>query len=543
MATLRTMDEIAGKLGLQPNEWEGWGPNRAKIKLEAIDRVRSAGPGRLVLVSAITPTPAGEGKTTTAIGLSQGLNHIGENVVVALREPSLGPLFGAKGGATGGGASSVHPLDAIDMHFTGDLHAITSANNVLAAMVDTHLHFGNEPRLHPQRILWRRVLDVCDRTLRNVVVGMGTGNGPVRETGFDITAASEVMAVLCLAQGIDDLKARLSRIIVGFSPKGAPITAADIGAVGAMAALLRDAARPNLAQTTEGVPAIIHGGPFANIAHGCSSVMATQLGLNRADWTITEAGFAFDLGGEKFFDIKCRSAGLNPAAVVMVATVRALRHHGGAKEFDHPNLDAVRSGIVNLEKHLENVQTFGPQPIVALNRFPTDSQDEIALIRERCAALGIAFAEADPFGTGGPGCATLAELVRERASNSSATFTPLYELTDPVKAKVTAVATKMYGATGVNFTKRADNDLKRVNRLGLTQLPVCIAKTQSSLSDDPSRRGRPTDFDVTVQEIRISAGAGFLVVLLGDINRMPGLPKRPAALNFDLVDGEIVGFS
>ena len=410
------MSEIAEKLGLGSDEWDGWGPDRAKVTLDAVSAPRQRdGKGRLVLVSAITPTPAGEGKTTTATGLAQGLAHIGENVVVALREPSLGPLFGAKGGATGGGVSQVHPIDAIDLHFTGDLHAVTAAHNLLGALLDAHLHFRSSPPIHTGRVLWRRVLDVCDRSLRNIVLGMGTGNGPVRETGFDITAASEVMAVLCLADGVDDLKERLGRIIVGFGPKGEPVTAADLGAVGAMSALLKDALRPNLAQTTEGVPALIHGGPFANIAHGCNSVMATKLGLARADWTVTEAGFAFDLGGEKFFDIKCRSAGLDPAAVVVVATIRALRHHGGgnATEVDAA---AVARGLPNLEKHLESVAAFGVRPIVALNRFPTDAADEIAAVRDRCAALGIPFAEADPFSGGGPGCADLARLVTEHAA-------------------------------------------------------------------------------------------------------------------------------
>lgn len=539
MPTLRPMAEIAERLSLSSDEWEGWGPHRAKVTLDAV----SAGSqtGKLVLVSAITPTPAGEGKTTTAVGLTQGLAHIGEKVVVALREPSLGPLFGAKGGATGGGKSQVHPIDAIDMHFTGDLHAITSAHNLCGALVDGHLHFRTDPPLHVGRILWRRVLDVCDRSLRQVVLGMGSGNGPLRETGFDITAASEVMAVLCLAEGVDDLKERLSRMIVGFGPRGQAITAKDIGAVGAMAALLKDAIRPNLAQTTEGVPAIIHGGPFANIAHGCNSVMATRLGLGRMDWTITEAGFAFDLGGEKFFDIKCRSAGLDPALVVLVATVRALRHHGGGKATE-PDVGAVERGLANLDKHIENVQVFGKAPVVALNRFPTDTPEEIAAVRNRCEALGVAFSEADPFGGGGPGCADLARLVVERAGAGTPAHQPLYSNDQSVKEKITAVATKIYGARGVGFSQRAEKDLARIARLGLLELPVCMAKTQSSLSDDPSRLGRPTDFDVTVQEIRISAGAGFLVVLLGDISRMPGLPKRPAALDFDLIDNEIVGF-
>ena len=537
---LRPINEIAESLGLASDEWDAWGPGRAKVTAAAVDAPRTrAEPGRLVLVSAITPTPAGEGKTTTSIGLAQGLAQIGERAVVALREPSLGPIFGAKGGATGGGASRMHPSAEIDLHFTGDLHAVTSAHNALSALVDSHLHFRNTPTLHPGRVLWRRALDVCDRALRNVVTGMASGNGPVQETGFDITAASEVMAVLCLASGEADLRARLGRIIVGFDPSGAPVTATDLGAVGPMAALLRDALRPNLVQTTEGVPALVHGGPFANIAHGCSSVMGTRLGLGRADWTITEAGFAFDLGGEKFFDIKCRTAGLDPALVVLVATIRALRHHGGVP-VDTADPAAVERGLANLDKHIENVQAFGKTPVVALNRFTTDHPDEIAVVRARCEALGVPFSEADPFGTGGPGCTDLAELVVEHGRNP-APLALLYQGEQPVIEKITAVAKTMYGASGVQLAGRARTDLARVKRLGLSGLPVCIAKTQSSLSDDSRLRGRPQDFDVTVREVRISAGAGFLVVMMGDIVRMPGLPKRPSALDIDLVDGEIVG--
>lgn len=536
----RPLAEVAAELNLRPDEWEGWGPGRAKITTDALKRRTRDKDGRLVLVSAITPTPAGEGKTTTAIGLAQGLKAIGEEVVVALREPSLGPIFGAKGGATGGGRSRVHPSDAIDLHFTGDLHAVTSAHNLLSALVDAHLRFRKEPELHPNRIVWPRVLDMCDRALRHIVTGMDVGNGLVREASFDITAASEVMAVLCLSDGLEDLKARLGRIIVGFGPQGDPVTADDLGAVGPMSALLRDATRPNLVQTTDGVPALIHGGPFANIAHGCSSVLATRLGLSRADWTVTEAGFAFDLGGEKFFDIKCRSAELDTAVVVLVATVRALRHHGGA-DATVPSVEAVERGLENLEKHIDNVLFFGEIPIVALNRFPDDAPEEIAAIRARCEGLKVPFAEADPFGSGGAGCTELARLVKEHAEPVSDPFRPLYGLEQPIVEKIEAVATSMYGASGVRLSARARKDLKAAERAGLGQLPVCLAKTQSSLSDNPRLLGRPRDFEVTVQGIRLAAGAGFLVVLLGDIVRMPGLPRRPAALDIDLIDGEICG--
>ena len=523
---VRPLSDVARDLGLEPSEWHGWGPGRAKVTMSALDRPRDrSGAGRLVLVSAITPTPAGEGKTTTAIGLTQGLAALGQNAVVALREPSLGPIFGAKGGAVGGGKSTVVPSDAIDLHFTGDLHAVTSAHNLLAALVDNHLHFRLDPQLHPSRIAWRRVLDMCDRALRHVVLGLDPGNGPVREGGFDITAASEVMAVLCLAQGIEDLKERLGRMIVGFTPKGEAIRAEAIGAVGPMAALLRDALRPNLVQTVEGVPALIHGGPFANIAHGCSSVMATRLGMARADWTVTEAGFAFDLGGEKFYDIKCRSAELDTALVVLVATIRALRHHGGGPT-DSADPKAVEAGLANLEKHIDNVLFFGEVPVVALNRFPSDSPAEIAVVAQRCAALGVPFAEADPFGGGGSGCTDLAELVLQHAEASSDPFRPLYALDQPIAAKIEAVATAMYGAEGIQLSKRARRDIARIEAMGLADLPVCMAKTQSSLSDDPSLRGRPRDFTVTVQELRPAAGAGFLVALLGNIVRMPGLPRR-----------------
>ncbi len=536
----RPIRDVAATLGLDADEWDGWGPDRAKVTLDAVRRGRVRdGAGRLVLMTAMTPTPAGEGKTTTSIGLVQGLARIGQSAVTCLREPSLGPVFGAKGGGTGGGRSRLHPADAIDLHFTGDLHAITSANNLLAAMVDNHLHHHNEPVIDAQRVVWRRVLDMNDRALREVMTGLD-GNGPVREANVDITAASEVMAALCLASDEEDLRARVTRMIVGYTPDGAPVTAGAIGATGAMLALLNDALRPNLVQTAEGVPAIVHGGPFANIAHGCSSVLGTKLGLGRADWVVTEAGFAFDLGGEKFYDIKCRSAGLSTAAVVVVGTVRALRWHGGG-EIEVADAEAVRRGLANLDKHVENVALFGGRPIVALNRRPTDTPEEIAVVREHYAAKGVPMAEADPYGGGGEGCTRLAELVVEHAEREAPPLKTLYALDQTVMSKVEAIATRVYGAREVIWTKRARADLNRVKRLGLTGLPVCMAKTQSSLSDDPSLRNRPEGFAITVQDVRINAGAGFLVVVLGDILRMPGLPKRPNALDIDVRDGKIVG--
>ncbi|MCA9491321.1 MAG: formate--tetrahydrofolate ligase [Myxococcales bacterium] len=536
----RPIGEVAATLGLEQHEWDGWGPGRAKVTLDAVDRGRvREGQGRLILVTAMTPTPAGEGKTTTSIGLVQGLSRIGENAVACLREPSLGPVFGAKGGGTGGGLSRLQPADAIDLHFTGDLHAITAANNLLAAMVDNNLYHRLEPQIDARRVVWRRVMDMNDRALRDVITGLG-GNGAVREANVDITAASEIMAAFCLASGTEDLRARIGRIIVGFSSTGSPVTAEDLGATGAMMALLHDALRPNLAQTTEGVPAIIHGGPFANIAHGCSSILGTRLGLGRADWVVTEAGFAFDLGGEKFYDIKCRTAGLDTAAVVVVGTIRALRWHGGG-DVDTPDPAAVARGLANLQKHVENVGVFGERPIVALNRRPTDTAEEIAVVRERFVGLGIPIAEADPYGSGGEGCTRLAELVVEHAERESIPYTPLYQLEQPVMEKVTAIATRIYGASSVVWTKRAKSDLARIKRLGLSNLPVCMAKTQSSLSDDASLRNRPEGFAVTVQDVRINAGAGFLVAILGDMLRMPGLPKRPNALDIDVQDGKIVG--
>ena len=541
----RPIAEVAATLGLHPDDLWFYGPDVAKVALAALERprLRSAAP-RLILVSAITPTPAGEGKTTTSIGLGDAFHRLGESVCVALREPSMGPCMGVKGGATGGGYSQLIPAERINLHFTGDFHAVTSAHNLLAALLDNHIYFGNPLRIDPRRVLWRRVMDMNDRSLRNVIVGLGGAQqGVPRETGFDITAASEVMAMLCLAGGVEDLRARLERTLVAFTYDGEPITAGKLSAAGAMLALLRDALRPNLVQTLEATPVLVHGGPFANIAHGCNSVLATRLALHLADWAVTEAGFGFDLGAEKFFDIKCASAGLDAAAVVLVATVRALKMHGGVALADltKPEPGAVARGLPNLEKHIENITHFGERPVVALNRFAADADEEIEVVRRRCSELGVPFALADHHARGGAGAVDLARAVMAHAEKQARPFRPLYDWKQPVPDKILAIARKMYGARAVVFTKSAERDLQDIHRLGYEQLPVCIAKTQSSLSDDPHMMGRPTGFDVTVRGIQINAGAGFLVVLTGDILRMPGLPRTPLAASVDLLGDTIVG--
>jgi formate--tetrahydrofolate ligase len=541
----RPIAEVAATLGLQPDDLWMYGPDIAKVALPVLERprVRSA-PSRLILVSAITPTPAGEGKTTTSIGLGDAFHRLGESVCVALREPSMGPCMGMKGGATGGGYSQLLPAERINLHFTGDFHAVTAAHNLLAALLDNHIYFGNRLRIDPRRVLWRRVMDMNDRALRNAIVGLGgTQQGVPRETGFDITAASEVMAMLCLANGAEDLRARIERTLVAFTYEGEPVTAGTLSAAGAMLALLRDALRPNLVQTLEGTPALVHGGPFANIAHGCNSVLATRMALHLADWVVTEAGFGFDLGAEKFFDIKCVSADLDTAAVVLVATLRALKMHGGEALTDlgKPNPSAVARGLPNLEKHIENIAHFGEQPVVALNRFATDADEEIEVVRRRCTERGVPFAVSDHHARGGAGAVDLARAVMAHAEQQSRRFQPLYDWNQPVPDKILAVAQKMYGARSVVFTKTAERDLADVRRLGYERLPVCIAKTQSSLSDDPHLTGRPSGFDVTVRGIQINAGAGFLVVLTGDILRMPGLPRAPLAESIDLQGDTIVG--
>ena len=541
----RPIQEIAARLGLADEHIEPYGRSVAKVDTSVLREPRSRETAsRLILVSAITPTPAGEGKTTTSIGLADGLARLGESVCLALREPSLGPSFGMKGGAAGGGYSQVIPMERINLHFTGDFHAITTANNLLAALVDNHLHQGNALDIDPKRVVWRRVLDVNDRSLRNIVVGLGRpADGVPHETGFDITAASEVMAMLCLANDGDDLRSRLDRTLVAYTRGGDPVTAGQLGASGAMLVLLMDALKPNLVQTLEGTPAFVHGGPFANIAHGCNSVLATRMAMHRADWAITEAGFGFDLGAEKFFDIKCASAGLDTAAVVLVATCRALKMHGGVRVADlaRTDADAVDRGLANLEKHVESIRAFGESPVVALNRFHSDADEEIAVVARRCEELGAPFAISDHHARGGAGAEELARAVVQHAEGSSKPYSPLYAWSDPVEDKIAAVAMRMYGAGAITYTRSAKRDLAQVERHGYADLPVCIAKIPGSLSDDPKLRGRPRGFELTVRGVQINAGAGFLVVLTGDIMRMPGLPKRPLAERIDLQEGRIVG--
>ncbi len=539
---LRPIADVAAGLDIRPEHLVPYGYDKAKVRPEARDSGR--GPGRLILVSAITPTDAGEGKTTTSIGLAQGFAKLGQRVCLALREPSLGPVFGMKGGATGGGRAILEPRVDINLHFTGDFHAITSANNLLAALLDNHLHHDNSLRIEQRRIVWRRVVDLNDRALRRVVIGLGgPAEGMPREGGFDITPASEVMATLCLSEDEDDLRKRLSRTLVALDRDRKPVTATDLNAVGAMMVLLRDAMMPNLVQTGEGVPAFVHGGPFANIAHGCNSVMATKMAMAHADWTITEAGFGFDLGAEKFFDIKCGYAGLDTAAVVLVATVRALKRHGGVlkKRLGKPDPAAVERGLANLAKHVENIRHFGESPVVTLNRFATDTDDEIRVVREACEELALPFAVCDGFERGGDGATELAEVVMAQAETDSSPFRPLYNWEEPVKAKMNKIASLIYGARGVLWTKAAERDLRLIRKLGYNKLPLCVAKTPVSLSDDPRLLGRPTDFETTVRGLIVSAGAGFLVALLGDIMRMPGLRAMPQANHMDLVDGEVVG--
>ncbi len=545
--SLSPIEEIAAKATIHKDELLHHGPNIAKISWSGIKRILDEPvKGKLILVSAITPTPAGEGKTTTSIGLAQGLAKIGKQAIVALREPSLGPVFGIKGGATGGGHSQVLPMEEINLHFTGDLHAVTSAHNLISAALDNRLHFGNKPSISPRNILWPRVMDMNDRALRSIVIGLGGRlNGVPRESGFDITAASEIMAILCLAMGYEDLKERISRILLAFTDDGDPVTAGDLNIQGAAAALLKNALLPNLVQTGEGVPALIHGGPFANIAQGANSVLATNMAMRCADYAVTEAGFGFDLGAEKFFDIVSPMGGFSPQAVVLVATVRALKMHGGVKktELDKPDPGAVARGGENLEKHLENINKFGVPATVAINRFPGDSNEEIETVKRICEARNIPFAVSTGWADGGEGTKELAEqVVRLLQENDLPAARPLYDWKLPVPDKIAKVAREIYGAQAVDFTSEAKQDLKRIEKLGYTGLPVCIAKTQSSLSDNPKLLGRPKDFLVTVRRILISAGAGFLVPLTGEIMRMPGLPRIPSAEDIDINEtGEISG--
>ena len=542
-AKMLPITEVAAKLGIGEEDIEMYGRYKAKLSMDLIRRMEDKQAGKLVLVTAITPTPAGEGKSTTTVGLAQGLAKIDKSVIVALREPSLGPCMGVKGGAAGGGYSQVVPMEDINLHFTGDFHAITSAHMLLSAMVDNHVQQGNALNIDPRRIVWKRVVDMNDRELRNIVVGLGgKAHGVPRQDGFDITVASEVMAILCLASSLHDLKERLSKIIVAYDYNGKPVTAGQIKAHGAMAALLKDAVKPNLVQTLENVPAIIDGGPFANIAHGCNSVMATKTAMKLADYTITEAGFGADLGAEKFFDIKCRYAGLKPDAVVLVATVRALKMHGGVPKTDltAPNVDAVKKGIVNLEKHIENIKKFGLPLVVAINIFAQDTPEELEAVRAHCAAHGVNVALSDVFAKGGAGGVELAKEVVALAESGKADFAPIYASELTLKEKIATVAREIYGAGDVVYAKEAETALKDFESLGYGNLPICMAKTQYSFSDDPTLLGRPSGFTMTIKNCRISAGAGFVVVLTGDIMTMPGLPKVPAAEKIDVSDDGVI---
>jgi formate--tetrahydrofolate ligase len=539
------INEIAKKLGIREDDLELYGKYKAKLPLSLInpEKVHKS---KLILVSAISPTPAGEGKTTTSIGLSEGLNRLGKKSTVVLREPSLGPVFGIKGGATGGGYSQVLPMEDINLHFTGDFAAIEKAHNLLAAVIDNNIQSqSNSLNLDPRTIYWKRVIDMNDRSLRRIIVGLGgTTHGIPRESGFDITAASEIMAILCLSGDLHDLKERLGNIFIGYTFSKEPVYARDLKAEGAMAALLKDAIKPNLVQTIEGNPAIIHGGPFANIAQGTNSVIATRMGMTFSEYTVTEAGFGFDLGAEKFFDIKCKSAGLSPKAVVLTTTIRALKYHGG-KSLDslkQPDCDALLAGLPNLEKHLENIKLFNVTPVVAINRFDSDTDEEIEIIRSKAEKLGVRSAVSEVWAKGGEGAIELAKRVIEVAGSDPPEFRPLYEWDWDVKKKIATVATKIYGAEHVDYTAQAESDLKRISALKLDKLPVCIAKTQKSLSDNPLLLGRPKDFIITVREIEIAAGAGFLIPITGNIMRMPGLPAHPASENITIDDqGNITG--
>ena len=538
--------EVARSIGIDEKYIELHGKDKAKIDLSFLEDTKNKKPGKLILVTAITPTPAGEGKTTTTIGLADGLRRIGKNVTVALREPSLGPVFGIKGGAAGGGWAQVIPMEDINLHFTGDFHAIGAANNLLAAMLDNHIFQGNELNIDPENITWRRCVDMNDRQLRFVRDGLGGGkNGTPRDDGYDITVASEIMAVLCLSSSLSDLKARLARIIVAYTKDGTPITARDLKAEGAMTALLKDALKPNLVQTLEGTPAFVHGGPFANIAHGCNSVIATKTALKMGEYTVTEAGFGADLGAEKFLDIKCREAGLTPDAVVLVATVRALKMHGGLPKTDltEENLEALEAGIPNLLRHLSNIKNVYRLPsVVAINRFPTDTDKEIDFIIEKCRTLGVNVVLSTVWAEGGKGGEALAREVVRLCDEEQGDFTFAYESSDSLLEKIEKLTKKIYGGSAVELTPEASAEIERLTSLGFGKMPICVAKTQYSFSDDPKKLGAPEDFTVTIRKVKVSAGAGFVVVLTGDIMTMPGLPKVPAAEKIDVTeDGKIVG--
>ena len=544
-AKMLKITEIANNLGISEDDIEPYGHYKAKVTERLFSEVKDREDGKLILVTAINPTPAGEGKTTISVGLAEAMKCIGKNAVLALREPSLGPVFGIKGGAAGGGYAQVVPMEDINLHFTGDMHAITAANNLLCAMIDNHLQQGNELKIDQRRILFKRCMDMNDRALRFVNVGLGGKiNGVPREEGFNITVASEIMAILCLAADLEDLKKRLGNILVAYDFDGKPVFARDIGACGAMTALLKDALKPNLVQTLENTPAFIHGGPFANIAHGCNSVRATKLALKLGDYCITEAGFGSDLGAEKFMDIKCRFAGLNPSCVVLVATIRALKYNGGVARADltNENLEALEKGVVNLKTHIENMQKYGAPVVVAINRFHTDTEAEIEFIKKFCADMGVEVSLAEIFAKGGVGGTDLAEKVCKTIETKPSNFKPIYDEKLPIKEKLGIIAKEIYRADGVIFTAQAEKAIKEITELGFGDIPVCVAKTQYSLSDDPTKLGKPENFEITVRDVRLSSGAGFVVALTGDIMTMPGLPKAPAALKIDCDnDGNITG--
>lgn len=542
---MQPITEVAAKAGLSADDLELYGKYKAKLGRETWEKIQDKPDGKLVLVTAINPTPAGEGKTTTTVGLGQAMAQLGQNAVIALREPSLGPVFGIKGGAAGGGYAQVVPMEDINLHFTGDMHAITAANNLLCAMLDNHLQQGNTLGIDSRRVLFPRVLDMNDRALRNITIGLGGKvNGVPREDHFMITVASEVMAILCLANDLADLKKRLGNILVAYTYAGEPVYARDLKADGAMAALLKDAIKPNLVQTLEGTPCLMHGGPFANIAHGCNSVQATKMALKLGDIAITEAGFGADLGAEKFLDIKCRAAGLTPSCVVLVATVRALKYNGGVAKPDlnQPNVDALAKGIVNLDAHIENIRKFGLPVVVAINAFPTDTAEEMAFIEQHCKEMGVRVALSEVFAKGGEGGKALAQQVLDVLAEGQSDYHPIYELDQPLTDKIRAIATTIYGAKDINILPAAAKELANIEAMGYGSLPICMAKTQYSLSDDASLLGRPTDFTITVRTARLSAGAGFVVCETGAIMTMPGLPKKPAAENIDVEeDGKIIG--
>ena len=544
-AKMEPIKNIAEKLGLCEDDVEYYGKYKCKISLDVYDKVKDNKDGKLVLVTAINPTPAGEGKSTVTVGLGQALNKMGKNAVIALREPSLGPVFGIKGGAAGGGYAQVVPMEDINLHFTGDMHAITSANNLLSAAIDNHIHQGNILEIDSRRILFKRVIDMNDRSLRHIVVGMGGKvNGFVREDGFTITVASEIMAILCLASDLEDLKERMGNIVVAYNLAGEPVYAKQLEVQGAMALLMKDAIKPNLVQTLENTPALIHGGPFANIAHGCNSIMATKLALKLGDVAITEAGFGADLGAEKFFDIKCRYGNLKPECVVIVATIRALKHHGGVAKMDlnTPNVEALAKGIANLEKQIENIKKFNVTPVVAINRFVSDSDEEVEYIKDFCNKMDVKVALSDVWAKGGEGGIELGNIVMDILETNTSEFAPIYDEKATIEEKVLTIAKEIYGAIKVNYTPAAKKQIAELEKFNLDKLPVCMAKTQYSLSDNASLLGKPEGFEITVKEVRVSNGAGFVVVQTGDIMTMPGLPKTPAANKMDVLkSGEIVG--